>query len=145
MTICNAGKANILSRPAIDGPLQGFRQSSGDSTVRILILTASGERAFIGGGDLKEMSKLHPSSAELLVSKLGDLCEAARRFPAPVAARIAGWRLGGGLEIAMARDLRIASSNAKFAMPEVAVGIPSVIHAALLPRLVGRGRARGSF
>src|SRR4029077_15673757 len=71
-----------------------------------------------------------------------DLCEAVRTFPAPVIARIPGWCLGGGLEFAAACDFRIAAHDAKFAMPEVKVGIPSVIHAALLPRLIGWGRAR---
>ncbi len=71
-----------------------------------------------------------------------DLCEAARAFPAPVIARMPGWCLGGGLEVAAACDFRVAAADAKFAMPEVRVGIPSVIHAALLPRLIGWGRAR---
>jgi enoyl-CoA hydratase/carnithine racemase len=73
---------------------------------------------------------------------LRDLCEAVRAFPAPVIARMPGWCLGGGLEVAASCDFRIAAHDAKFGMPEVRVGIPSVIHAALLPRLVGWGRAR---
>jgi len=73
---------------------------------------------------------------------LRDLCEAVRRFPAPVIARLPGWCLGGGLEVAAACDFRIAAHDARFGMPEVKVGIPSVIHAALLPRLIGWSRAR---
>ena len=73
---------------------------------------------------------------------LRDLCEAVRAFPAPVIARMPGWCLGGGLEVAAAGDVRIAAHDARFGMPEVRVGIPSVIHAALLPRLIGWGRAR---
>jgi enoyl-CoA hydratase/carnithine racemase len=69
------------------------------------------------------------------------LCEAIRQCPVPVIARLAGWCLGGGLEIAMCCDLRIAESGAKFGMPEVAVGIPSVIHSALMPALIGASRA----
>ena len=65
-----------------------------------------------------------------------------RQFPAPVIARLPGWCLGGGLEVAAACDFRIAAHDAHFGMPEVKVGIPSVIHAALLPRLIGWGRAR---
>jgi enoyl-CoA hydratase/carnithine racemase len=65
-----------------------------------------------------------------------------RQFPVPVIARIPGWCLGGGLEFAAACDLRVATASSKFGMPEVKVGIPSVIHAALLPRLIGWGRAR---
>ncbi|HUK89026.1 MAG TPA: enoyl-CoA hydratase-related protein, partial [Blastocatellia bacterium] len=67
---------------------------------------------------------------------------AIRKFPAPVIARIKGYCLGAGLEIAISCDLRIASDDSVFGMPEVKVGIPSVIEAALLPRLVGSGRAR---
>jgi enoyl-CoA hydratase len=73
---------------------------------------------------------------------LRDLCEAVRAFPGPTIARMPGWCLGGGLEVAAACDFRVAAHDAKFGMPEVRVGIPSVIHAALLPRLIGSGRAR---
>jgi enoyl-CoA hydratase/carnithine racemase len=65
-----------------------------------------------------------------------------RRLPVPVIARIDGWALGAGLELAAACDLRVASDRSHFGMPEVAIGIPSVVEAALLPRLVGAGRAR---
>jgi enoyl-CoA hydratase/carnithine racemase len=94
------------------------------------------------GADIKEMAGLDQKSAEAFISRLRDLCEAVRAFPAPVIARMPGWCLGGGLEVAAACDFRIAAHDAKFGMPEVRVGIPSVIHAALLPRLVGWGRAR---
>jgi enoyl-CoA hydratase/carnithine racemase len=88
------------------------------------------------------MAKLDQTSAEAFITRLRDLCEAVRRFPAPVIARLPGWCLGGGLEVAAACDFRIAAHDAKFGMPEVKVGIPSVIHAALLPRLIGWSRAR---
>jgi enoyl-CoA hydratase/carnithine racemase len=96
----------------------------------------------IGGADIKEMATLDQASAERFISGLRDLCEAVRNFPAPVIARMPGWCLGGGLEVAAACDFRVAAADAKFSMPEVRVGIPSVIHAALLPRLIGWGRAR---
>ncbi|MCW3693562.1 enoyl-CoA hydratase/isomerase family protein, partial [Burkholderia cenocepacia] len=96
----------------------------------------------IGGADIKEMATLDQKSAEGFISRLRDLCEAVRKFPAPVIARLPGWCLGGGLEVAAACDVRVAAHDAMFGMPEVRVGIPSVIHAALLPRLIGWGRAR---
>ena len=96
----------------------------------------------IGGADIKEMARLDQKSAEKFITGLRDLCEAVRIFPAPVIACLPGWCLGGGLEVAAACDFRIAAHDAKFAMPEVRVGIPSVIHAALLPRLIGWGRTR---
>ena len=70
-----------------------------------------------------------------------DVCEALRRLPVPVLARLHGAVIGAGLEIAAACDLRIAAEGTKFAMPEVRLGIPSVVEAALLPRLMGSGRA----
>jgi enoyl-CoA hydratase/carnithine racemase len=88
------------------------------------------------------MATLNQRSAETFISGLRARCDAPRLFPAPVIARIPGWSLGGGLEFAAACDFRVAAHDAKFAMPEVRVGIPSVIQAALLPRLIGWGRAR---
>src|SRR5437879_9872227 len=96
----------------------------------------------IGGADIKEMAKLDQASAEKFITGLRDLCGGVLQIPAPVIARLPGWCLGGGLEVAAGCDFRIAAHDAHFGMPEVKVGIPSVIHAALLPRLIGWGRAR---
>lgn len=142
LTICNAGPLNIVNTPVIRGVRDGLNQLAADRGIRALVLRGSGEKSFIGGADIKEMATLDQASAETFITSLRDLCEAVRQFPAPVIARLKGWCLGGGLEVAAACDLRIASNDAQFAMPEVKVGIPSVIHAALLPRLVGWGRAR---
>jgi enoyl-CoA hydratase/carnithine racemase len=142
LTICNAGSLNILGSPVIDGVRDGFETLASDNTIRAVILAGQSEKSMIGGADIKEMATLDQKSAEAFISRLGDLCEAVRAFPAPVIARLPGWCLGGGLEVAAACDLRIAAHDAKFGMPEVRVGIPSVIHAALLPRLIGWGRAR---
>lgn len=142
LTITNAGKANILATPVIAALTSGINALAREPDLRALVLTGAGEKSFIGGADIKEMAALEPASAERFITGLRDLCEAARLFPAPVAARINGWCLGGGLELAMACDFRIAADTAQFAMPEVKVGIPSVIHAALMPRLIGMARAR---
>lgn len=142
LTICNAGPLNILNSATINDVRQGLELLAADETIRVLIVAGSGEKSMIGGADIKEMATLDQTSAETFITGLRDLCEAARQFPSPVIARLRGWCLGGGLEFAAACDLRIASQEAKFAMPEVKVGIPSVIHAALLPRLIGWGRAR---
>jgi enoyl-CoA hydratase/carnithine racemase len=108
----------------------------------VLVLAGQSDKSMIGGADIKEMATLDQKSAETFITGLRDLCEAVRAFPSPVIARMPGWCLGGGLEVAAACDFRIAAHDAKFGMPEVRVGIPSVIHAALLPRLIGWGRAR---
>src|SRR6202020_3672240 len=113
-----------------------------DSQIRVLVLAGQSEKSMIGGADIKEMAGLDQTSAEKFITGLRDLCEAVRAFPAPVIARMPGWCLGGGLEVTACCAFRIAAHDAKFGMPEVRVGIPSVIHAALLPRLIGWGHAR---
>ena len=142
LTICNAGSLNILGSAVIRGVREGLEALSTDRQIRVLVIAGQSEKSMIGGADIKEMAKLDQASAEKFITGLRDLCEAVRAFPAPVIARMPGWCLGGGLEVAAACDFRIAAHDARFGMPEVRVGIPSVIHAALLPRLIGWGRAR---
>ena len=142
LSICNAGSLNILSSAVTNGVREGFEKLAADRSIRAIILAGQSEKSMIGGADIKEMAKLDQKSAEAFITRLRDLCEAVRNFPAPVIARLPGWCLGGGLEVAAACDFRIAAHDAHFGMPEVKVGIPSVIHAALLPRLIGWGRAR---
>jgi enoyl-CoA hydratase len=142
LTICNAGSLNILGTAAINGVREGLEALATDKQIRALVIAGQSEKSMIGGADIKEMARLDQKSAEKFITGLRDLCEAVRAFPGPVIARMPGWCLGGGLEVAAACDFRIAAHDAKFGMPEVRVGIPSVIHAALLPRLIGWGRAR---
>src|SRR5215831_15159773 len=142
LSICNAGSLNILSSPVINSVREGLTRLAADRQIRVLVLKGGSAKSLIGGADIKEMARLDQASAESFITGLRDLCEAVRAFPAPVIARMPGWCLGGGLEVAAACDVRIAAHDARFGMPEVRVGIPSVIHAALLPRLIGWGRAR---
>jgi len=142
LTICNAGSLNILGSAVIHGVREGLQVLAGEPAIRVLIIAGQSEKSMIGGADIKEMATLDQASAEKFITGLRDLCEAVRNFPSPVIARMPGWCLGGGLEVAAACDFRIAAYDARFGMPEVRVGIPSVIHAALLPRLIGWGRAR---
>jgi enoyl-CoA hydratase/carnithine racemase len=139
--LINANPLNIIGTEAIGELTNAFRTVSQDSDVRVVVLRGAGEKAFIGGADINEMVTLDQSSAEVFIRRLAGLCEAIRACPVPVIARLAGWCLGGGLEVAMSCDLRIAESGAKFGMPEVAVGIPSVIHSALMPALIGASHA----
>src|ERR1700743_1060509 len=142
LSICNAGSLNILGSAVITAVREGIEKRAGDRSIRVLVRAGQSEKSMIGGADIKEMATLDQKSAEAFIGRLRDLCEAVRAFPAPVIARMPGWALGGGLEGAAACDFRIAAHDARFGMPEVRVGIPSVIHAALLPRLIGWGRAR---
>jgi len=142
LNICNAGSLNILSSAVINGVREGLEALAAEQAIRVLVLGGQSQKSMIGGADIKEMAGLDQKSAEAFITRLRDLCEAVLNFPAPVIARMPGWCLGGGLEVAAACDFRVAAHDAKFGMPEVRVGIPSVIHAALLPRLIGWGRAR---
>jgi enoyl-CoA hydratase len=135
------GPLNILGSAAIQAVREGLEALTADRDIRVLVLAGESQKSMIGGADIKEMARLDQNSAEKFITGLRDLCEAVRAFPAPVIARMPGWCLGGGLEVAAACDFRVAGYDAKFGMPEVRVGIPSVIHAALLPRLIGWGRA----
>jgi len=142
LTICDAGSLNILGSAVTDSVRAGLEQLATDHAIRVLVLAGQSSKSLIGGADIKEMAMLDQASAEAFITRLANLCEAVRAFPAPVIARMPGWCLGGGLEVAAACDIRVAAHDAKFGMPEVRVGIPSVIHAALLPRLIGWGRTR---
>ncbi len=119
-----------------------FDALAADKTLRAVVLTGAGSRAFIGGVDIAEMAGLDAATARALITRVHRCCDAVRRLPVPAIARIEGYALGGGLEIAASCDLRIAAETAMFGMPEVKIGIPSVVEAALLPMLVGWGRAR---
>ena len=105
-------------------------------------MLSGGEKAFIGGANIDELATLDKTSAKDYIELVHRTCDCLRRLPVPVLARIDGYALGAGLEVAVACDLRIATSRARFGMPEVKVGIPSVVEAALIPRLIGYGRTR---
>ena len=141
LTIHGSKALNIIGSPAIVAATQALAALRHAPGLRVLVLRGPADGNFVGGADIHEMAALTPEAAEAFITRLKDLCEAVRSFPVPVIARLAGWCLGGGLELAAACDLRIASADAHFGMPEVKVGIPSVIHAALLPRLLGRSVA----
>ncbi|SPA18793.1 Putative enoyl-CoA hydratase/isomerase [Cupriavidus taiwanensis] len=140
VTIREAGSLNILSTPVIASLTRAIEALATQDALRVLVLRGTGDKGFIGGADIKEMAALDRASAEAFISGLRRLCDAVRHLPVPVIARMPGWCLGGGLELALACDLRIAADTAQLGMPEVKVGIPSVIHAALMPRLIGNAR-----
>src|ERR1700676_691210 len=141
MELINSKPLNIIGSGAMEELTEALRALAHNDDLRVVVLRGAGEKAFIGGADINEMVTLDRSSGEAFIRRLAGLCEAIRECSVPVIARLAGWCLGGGLEVAMCCDLRIAESGAKFGMPEVAVGIPSVIHAALMPALIGASRA----
>jgi enoyl-CoA hydratase len=142
LAVNHPGKLNILNRALIDELAAKVEALASDAGLRALVLTGAGERAFIGGADIRDLAALDQASAAPFITALHRTCTALRHLPVPVIARIHGYTLGAGLEVAAACDLRIASEHARFGMPEVKIGIPSVIEAALLPNLIGWGRTR---
>jgi len=133
-------KVNALHSALLDSLLKTFHVVAENREIRVVVLGGRG-KAFCGGADVQELSALNASNAGGFVLKIHAVCEAIRRLPVPVVARLHGAVIGAGLEIAAACDLRIAAEGTRFSMPEVRLGIPSVVEAALLPRLMGSGRA----
>jgi len=142
VTLDNPAKLNILTAEAAAQLAADMRALDQDPRIRAVVLSGAGPKAFAGGADLDALGSLNPATARVFIGRIHDACAAMRECPVPVIARIHGWCLGAGLELAASCDLRIAADNAMFGMPEVRLGIPSVVEAALLPRLVGAGRAR---
>jgi enoyl-CoA hydratase/carnithine racemase len=140
VTVANHAKLNTLNSPLLARLAEAFAVGE---AIRAVVLTGEGERAFIGGADIREMGAIaEPEAARAFITRVHRASAAIRACPVPVIARVQGWCLGAGMEIAAACDLRLASTAAKFGMPEVRVGIPSVVEAALLPALIGWGRTR---
>jgi enoyl-CoA hydratase/carnithine racemase len=113
-----------------------------DPRLRVAVVSGAGEHAFVGGADIGEIAALDHASARSFITLVHQCCDAFRHLPVPAVARIDGYALGAGLELACACDLRVASERSVFGMPEVKIGIPSVVEAALLPGLIGKGRTR---
>lgn len=142
LTVNRPDKLNVLNSALMTDLSRILRDLSTDLDLRAVVITGAGDRSFVGGADIGEMAALDPTSARAFITRLHGVMAAIRDLPVPVIARINGYCLGGGMELAAACDFRIASDNAKFGMPEVRVGLPSVIEAVLLPHLVGWGRTR---
>lgn len=133
---------NILGQQGMVELTEAMSNIAKNENCRLIILTGAGERGFMGGVDIQEMVSLNAESARPFITKLHQLCQVIRKAPMPVIAKIQGYCLGGGLEVAATCDIRIAADHSLFGMPEVKVGLPSVIEAALLPQLVGWGKTR---
>src|SRR5258708_26752221 len=142
VTIDNRAKLNTLGSRLMRDLIAALAPLATHADVRAVVLTGAGDKAFIGGADIHEMAALDAAGATQFITPVHETCQALRRLPVPVIARIDGYALGAGLEMAAAADIRLASSRSRFGMPEVKVGIPSVVEAALLPLLIGWGRTR---
>lgn len=135
-------KLNCLDTSRVVALRAAFERLAKDDELSAVVLTGAGNRSFIGGADLDELGGLCADSARLYITRLHMACKAIRHCPVPVIARVNGYCLGAGLEVAASADMRVASDTAIFGMPEVHMGLPSVIEAALLPGLIGWGKTR---
>ncbi len=137
----NARRLNVLNPPALLDLTEAFRSLAREDDLRVVVLSGAGGRAFIGGADINHMAAMRKAEdGRAFITLVHKLCQSIRDCPVPVICRLEGYTLGAGLEVAAACDMRIAADDAHFGMPEVKVGIPSVVEAALLPRLIGWGR-----
>ncbi len=141
LTVNNPERRNALGMAGKRAIAAACTALAQDDALRAVVITGAGDKSFIAGADLHEMKDLDAAGAETEHTLTHIANAAIRALPVPVIARINGWCLGFGMELAASCDLRVAADTAKFGMPEVRVGIPSGMEAALLPRLVGWGKA----
>lgn len=143
ITINRPAKLNALNKATIVDLHEAFKAFDADKEVKVIIVTGSGEKAFVAGADIAEFADFNVEEGEKLAA-LGQelLFDLVQNLGTPVIAAVNGFALGGGLELAMAAHFRIASDNAKMGLPEVSLGvIPGYGGTQRLPQLVGKGRA----
>lgn len=143
LTIDRPKKLNALNRDTLAEIHQAFEDFKTDEDTKVIIMTGSGEKAFVAGADISEFSNYSVSEGQDLSAKgHEEVFDKIANFHKPVIAAINGFALGGGLELAMAAHIRIASDNAKMGLPETSLGvIPGYGGTQRLPQLVGKGRA----
>ena len=136
-------KLNALNRETIQELHDAFDESNQSKDTKVIILTGSGEKAFVAGADISEFADFDVEEGAQLAAKGQELLfDFVENLSTPVIAAVNGFALGGGLELAMACHFRIASTNAKMGLPEVSLGvIPGYGGTQRLPQLVGKGRA----
>src|SRR5690554_3543391 len=143
ITINRPSKLNALNKATIEELHQAFKNCEDDKEIRAIIITGSGEKAFVAGADISEFASFNTSQGSELARKGQELLfDFVERLGTPVIAAVNGFALGGGLELAMASHIRVASDNAKMGLPEVTLGvIPGYGGTQRLHQLVGKGRA----
>ncbi|SHI68151.1 enoyl-CoA hydratase/isomerase family protein [Algibacter luteus] len=143
ITINRPNKLNALNRETIEELHEAFKAAQEDKDTKIIIVTGSGEKAFVAGADISEFADYDVSEGtKLAASGQNILFDYVENLSTPVIAAVNGFALGGGLELAMACHFRVASDNAKLGLPEVSLGvIPGYGGTQRLPQLVGKGRA----
>lgn len=143
VTINRPERMNALDRPTLKEGAKLIKELHYDKEIRVVIVTGAGEKAFCAGADLKEREDMTMSEVRQYIRAIRDTFTDIENLPMPVICAINGVALGGGLELALACDIRIASPNAKLGLTEVTLGIiPGGGGTQRLPRLVGRGQAK---
>ena len=142
VTIDRPRALNALDRKTLGELERAFRAAGSDVSVRVVVLTGSGDKAFVAGADIRELARLSGVEGREFASAGQAVFDRIESLGKPVIAAVNGYALGGGCELAMSCSLRISSENAVFGQPEVRLGlIPGYGGTQRLPRLVGRGRA----
>lgn len=143
VTINRPTKLNALNKATIEELHEAFTTLNTDSSTKVIILTGSGEKAFVAGADISEFAEFSAAEGAQLAAKGQELLfDFVQNLQTPVIAAVNGFALGGGLELAMSCHFRIASSNAKMGLPEVTLGvIPGYGGTQRLTQLIGKGRA----
>ncbi|WP_396173926.1 enoyl-CoA hydratase/isomerase family protein [Flavobacterium sp.] len=143
ITINRPTKLNALNKATIEELHQAFDAENKDQSTKVIIITGSGEKAFVAGADISEFAHFSVEEGGKLATKGQELLfDFVENLSTPVIAAVNGFALGGGLELAMSAHFRIASNNAKMGLPEVTLGvIPGYGGTQRLPQLVGKGRA----
>lgn len=143
ITINRPNKLNALNKETIQELHEAFKEADSDKAIKVIIVTGSGEKAFVAGADISEFADFDEKNGGKLAAKGQELLfDYVENLSTPVIAAVNGFALGGGLELAMACHFRLASLNAKMGLPEVSLGvIPGYGGTQRLPQLVGKGRA----
>lgn len=142
ITINRPSAMNAMTPATLDELAEAVRRVNGAPEVRAAILTGAGTKAFMAGADIAAMRDMTPAQARDLARQAHQIYADIERSPKTFIAAVNGYALGGGCELAMACDIRLASENAKFGQPEINIGIiPGFGGTQRLPRLVGKGRA----
>lgn len=143
ITINRPKQLNALNKQTINELSKEFKRAENDSSIRVIILTGSGEKAFVAGADIKEFADFNVDQGKMLSQEGQDkLFTLIENLSTPVIAAINGFALGGGLELAMSSHIRVASDNARMGLPETSLGvIPGYGGTQRLGQLIGRGRA----
>ncbi|MBI4082117.1 MAG: enoyl-CoA hydratase/isomerase family protein [Candidatus Lambdaproteobacteria bacterium] len=145
ITIASHNGMNPLSRPTCEALLKAGNAAMDNPHVRLVILTGAGERSFIAGKDLNEIGAddyKDTTAAFLSISHTHMVCHMFRAMPVPSIARINGYCLGAGMEIAACCDLRVGADHSRYGMPEVQLGSISHMEASVFPSLIGWGNTR---